>query len=388
MPPKKSPRLLFLVNVDWFFLSHRLPFALAAKNAGYDVIVAAADTGQGKAIEAHGLKFIPIPFSRKGTRLSSELALIPKIFRLYRKLKPDLVHHVSIKPVIYGSIVSRLFPKVPVVNAITGMGFVFSGDEKAGKLRYLVKAAYQIALGKQRMRVIFQNKGDRSAFVQNKLIEIEKTVVIRGSGVDCNAFQPQPQTQHSGRPIVLLASRMIRDKGIAEFVKAASIVKKQFPDARFVLAGMVDNENPNTIPADQLRAWEKQGQAEWWGHREDMVDVIAQASIVTLPTYYPEGVPKILIEAAASGKPIVTTNRPGCNDIVRDGLNGILVPEKDAKALAFALLTLLKNPELRDQYGHEGRRLAVAEFSQEVVVKETLKLYWEMLGANNSTGAK
>ncbi len=381
MPPPKSPRLLFVVNVDWFFLSHRLSLALAAKNAGYDVLVAAADTGDGKTIEAHGLKFIPIPFSRKGTRLSSEMAILPRIFQLYRKLKPDLVHHVSIKPVIYGTMVSRLFPKIAVVNAIPGMGFVFSGDAKADKLRHLVKAAYRIALGKKHMRVIFQNDADRNAFIQDKLIRQHKAVLIRGSGVDCNLFKPKPGKQKTETPIVLLASRRIRDKGIPEFVEAAAIVKADFPQARFVLAGMVDEGNPNAINAEELKSWQIQGHVEWWGHCENMVELISNATIVTLPTYYPEGVPRILIEAAACGKPIVTTNRPGCSDIVRDGINGLLIPEKDAAALAHALLTLLKSPELCDQYGKEGRKLTVAEFSEEIVVGETLRLYREMLNA-------
>lgn len=378
---KPHPRLLFLVNVDWFFLSHRLPIALAAKKAGMEVYVAAADTGHGKTITASGLHFINIPFSRKGTGLFRELLLLPVILRLFLRLRPALVHNVTIKPVIYGSLVARLFSKTAVVNAITGMGFVFSADKKAGRLLRMVKIAYRLALGKKRMRVIFQNESDRSIFLQHKLTSPEKTVLIRGSGVDCELFKPSEAIVDNEKPIVLLASRMIRDKGVETFVEAAQIVKQECPQVRFVLAGMVDEGNPNAISAGCIRGWEEQGLVEWWGHRTDMAGVISRAAVVSLPSYYPEGVPKILIEAAASGKAIVTTNRPGCNDIVKDGVNGILVPEKDPKALAGALIKLLNNPDLRRRYGQEGRNIAVSGFSEDAVVKKTMALYKEVMGS-------
>ena len=357
--------------------------ALAAKEAGYDVWVAAADTGDGEKIKAYGLKFVPIPVSRSGTGLIAELKSLWAIFRVYRKLRPDLVHHISIKPVIYGSLVAKLYPKTPVVNAVTGMGFVFSGDEKASGLKRIVSAAYRFVLSKNKMRVIFQNEADRDAFVNNKLVSANKTVIIRGSGVDASVFKPvKKETDKPGDPIILLASRMIWDKGVAEFVEAAAIVKEHIPDARFILAGKVDDGNPNSVPKEWLQQKTNEGFVEWLGHRDDMLELITKTTIIALPTFYPEGVPKILIEAAAAGKPIVATNRPGCNDIVQDGVNGILIPERDSKALAAAILKLLHDPEKMTQMGKAGRQRVLDEFDVRIVTGQTLELY-RKLGAGS-----
>lgn len=378
----KTTRLLYLVNVDWFFLSHRLPIALAAKEAGYDVWVAAADTGFGHKIREQGLKFIPLPMHRSATGLWSEISVLLFIFGLYRKIKPALAHHVTIKPVIYGSLVARFFRSVSVVNAVTGMGFVFSGDDKASLLKRLALTAYRIAFGQRKLKVIFQNESDRATFVQHKLVKPEKTTLIRGSGVDCNVFKPKDQqTALPEHPVILLASRMIRDKGIAEFAQAAGIVKKQLPGVRFVLAGMIDDSNPNAIPKDQLQEWQSAGLLAWLGHRDDMLELISQASIIALPTYYPEGVPKFLIEAAASGKPIITTNRPGCNDIVKHEINGLLIPERDSEALAGAVIHLLNNPDIMHQMGQAGRKLVLEEFDVKIVIAKTLALYEELLSS-------
>lgn len=378
---KSKKSILFLVNVDWFFLSHRLPVARAAKKNGYTVYVAAADTGYGRKIESNGFNFIDIPFTRKGTNIFKELLMLPRLLYLFFKIKPDIIHNVSIKPVLFGSLIARLFINVKVVNAITGLGFVFSKDAKATTIKRLVTSVYRLSLQNPRQRTIFQNIEDRNVFLEKGFTKYENTLLIKGSGVDCSIFKPGLPLSNDTKHIVLLASRMIWDKGISEFVEAAQIVKNEFPTVRFVLAGLVDEGNPNMVPLSMLKEWNKLGIIEWWGNCDNMVDILQKATIVTLPTYYPEGVPKILIEAAATGKPLITTDRPGCNDIVRDCDNGILIPEKNCDALANAIILLLKNPNLRDLYGNNGRKLVLKEFSEEIVIEKTLEVYAALLNS-------
>lgn len=370
--------ILFVVNVDWFFLSHRLPIATEALNNGAEVCVVTADTGYKEEIESYGFKFFDFPFSRRGTNPIFEAFSLPRLYKLYRKIKPDLVHHVTIKPVIYGSLVARLLKKIKVVNAVTGMGFAFSEDDKAKKISVLVKKAYRVALNRSNVKVIFQNEQDREVFLNECLVEKKQTTLIRGSGVDCEKFKPSKEK--SNEEIVLLASRMIWDKGIQEFVEAAKIVKEQKPEARFILAGKADQGNPNVVPEETLRSWTEEGYVEWLGHVNNMIELVQRSTIVTLPSFYPEGVPKILIESASTGKPIITTNRPGCNDIVMDGENGLLIPERDSQALAGAILSLLNDPQKMDQFGKRGRELVLEEFSEDIVVSKTMKLYDKLLG--------
>lgn len=374
-----NKRLLFVVNTDWFFLSHRLALALAAKEAGFEVWVAAPDTGVGEQIRDHGLHYVPIGLSRSGTAWLKEIGALLGFVRLYRKVRPDIVHLLTIKPVLYGSLAARLYRKMPVVSAVTGTGYVFSENRKGSALQKLVKTAYRIAFGKQQMRVIFQNAADLDFFVGNKLADSGKSILIRGSGVDTDQYSPR-NTPAAGPgantdPVVLMACRMLWDKGVGEFAGAAARVKAKRPEVRFWLAGITDEDAPGSVPSKQLEAWQEQGLLEWLGHRNDMPALIAAASIVALPTHYPEGVPRILIEAAASGKPIVTSDRPGCNDIVRHGLNGLLIPQRDPDALAGAILTLIDDREKMARFGTAGRELACGAFSQETVIAQTLAVY-------------
>lgn len=375
----KKRKILFLVNVDWFFLSHRLPIALEALRGGAEVWVVTADTGYLEEIESYGFKTIDFPFSRSGTNYLRELFSLAHLYRVYSRIKPDLVHHVTIKPVIYGSIIARFFKNLFVINAITGMGFVFSKDKKASGIKSVVRFAYRTALNNKNARVIFQNEEDRRKFVNSNLVKNEQTNLIRGSGVDTNVFKPLKEDS-SHNVSVLLASRMIWDKGIREFVEAADIVRQKRLDVRFILAGKVDDGNPNMVSVETLKSWEDQNKVEWLGHHEDMIGLLQSSTIIALPTFYPEGVPKILIEAASMGKPIITTDRPGCRDIVKNGENGILIPEKDSRALADAILYLLQNPDICQKFGKKGRQLVIDEFSEEKVVSETMDLYDEMLG--------
>lgn len=372
-----SPRLLFVVNQTEFFLSHRLPLALAAKGNGYDVHVATPNSEGVAVIHEASLIHHDVPFSRKGMHPFSELTSLRALFRLYRTLRPDIVHHVTIKPVIYGSVVARLTGVPAVVNAVSGLGYVFiSQGLKAAFLRRAVRWAYRFALNHPNSRVIFQNNDDLELFTRDKLVRPQQAILVKGSGVDLKRFVPTKQPK--GAPVALLASRLLRDKGVYEFVDAARALQNNGVKARFVLAGDVDPGNPASLSAETVGGWDQERVVEWWGPQEDMPAVFAQTHIVCLPSYR-EGLPKVLIEAAACGRPIVATDVPGCREIVRHNDNGLLVPRNDSAALANAVRRLIMDPALRERMGRRGREIAAQEFGLERVVAETLAVYRALL---------
>lgn len=373
--PTEKPLLLFVVNVDWFFLSHRLPLARAARDAGFEVVIAADDSGKSGEILGEGFGFVPFPFSRRGGAITEELWVLFQLLRLYRRLRPALIHHVTVKPVLYGSLAARALDNTAVVNAISGLGYTFISEERATVLRAVTKVLYKVALRRARTRNIFQNPSDLGTFVDMRLARRDQTALVRGSGVDCSLFHPTPEPE--GVPIVVLPSRMLWDKGVREFVEAARRVREE---ARFVLVGDSDPGNFAAIPVQQLRDWVREGVVEWWGHRDDMPQVYSGVNLVVLPSYR-EGLPKVLLEAAASARAVVATDVPGCREIARHGVNGLLVPPRDGAALARAIQDLLRSPELREKFGRAGRDIAVAEFAEGIVVKQTLGLYRELLNA-------
>jgi glycosyltransferase involved in cell wall biosynthesis len=373
----ESPRLLFVVNQTEFFLSHRLPFALEAKRHGYDVHIATPVSLGLAVIQEAGLTHHAVAFSRKGMRPFAELATLRALFRLYRKLSPDIVHHVTIKPVIYGSVVARLTGVPAVVNAVSGLGYVFiSQGRKATFLRRVVRWAYRFALNHPNSRVIFQNNDDLTLFTSDNLVRPQQAMLVKGSGVDLQRFTPKEQPK--GPPVVLFASRLLRDKGVCEFVDAARALQSDGVEVRFVLVGDIDPGNPASLSTETVKGWHQEGVIEWWGQREDMPAVFAQTHIVCLPSYR-EGLPKVLIEAAACGRPIVTTDVPGCREIGRHNDNGLLVPARDSTTLASALRQLIADPALRDRMGRRGREIAAQEFGLERVVAETLAVYRTLL---------
>ena len=371
-------RLLFVVNEVGFFLSHRLPLACAARNAGYEVHIAAPDGVASEQVRANKIFFHPIPINRKGISPLAEIYSMIAMYRLYKKLLPDIVHHVTIKPVLYGGLAARLARVRAVVSAVTGLGFVFVSRGFGMRiLRAGIKAVYRLALDHANSRVIFQNPDDRELFVRESLLLENRTVLIRGSGVDMACFFPHPEPD--GVPLVVLSARMLWDKGVGEFVEAAIKLKAHGVRARFALVGDSDEGNFAAVPITQLSAWRDKGIVEWWGHQGDMPNVLAQAHVVCLPSFYGEGVPKSLIEAAASGRPIVTTNMPGCREIVQNEENGLLVRPRDVDSLVTALRRLIEDGDLRKRFGTRGREIAMAGFSIEQVVAETLAVYKELL---------
>ena len=374
-----APRLLFVVNNPAFFLSHRLPVAEAALSRGYHVHLATPPGDSVGRVRAAGIEWHSIRLGRATKGPATEAATLRDLFALYRRVRPALVHHVTPKPVLYGTPVARAAGVPAVVNAISGMGHVFADSGAAARLlRAGVMAGYRLALRHPRMRVIFQNDDQRAQFLARRWVRPDEAVLIRGSGVDTTRFVP-PAAPRDGVPLVMLAARMLWTKGVREFADAARELRARAVRARFALVGDPDAGNPASIPAAQLRAWEAEGLLEYWGHREDMSTVLSAAHIFCLPSYL-EGLSKSLIEAAAAGLPIVTTNVPGCRDVVTEGVNGLVVPPADPRSLASALARLIDDGALRERMGAASRQRAEREFSLDQVVDAHLRLYAELTG--------
>jgi glycosyltransferase involved in cell wall biosynthesis len=373
-----SPRILFVVNVDWFFLSHRLAIARAVRDRGAEVWVASASTGQEEQIIREGFRYLSIPFRRSGKNVFHEFRTIMKIAKNLHDVKPDLVHNVTIKPVLYSSWLSRYVGRPAIVNNISGLGYVFlAPGAKARFLRSVVRMAYRVALTGDRVRVLFENPDDIESFVAKGIVEKRQTVLIRGTGVDVDVFRPFPE--QPGVPVVMFASRMLKDKGAVELVDAARLLRDWKVSVRMVFVGEPDPDNPATVTESELREWVDEGVVEWWGHKTEMERILPLAAIVVLPSYR-EGLPKVLQEAASAGRPIVATDVPGCREVVRDGWNGYLVPPRDHARLATAIRRLVEAPALRARMGKNSREMAIKEFRIEKVSADTLAVYNELLG--------
>ncbi|HDS16248.1 MAG TPA: glycosyltransferase [Proteobacteria bacterium] len=377
------PTILFLVTDDWFFLLHRRALALAAQQAGCRVLVATAPGPRVAEIKSLGFPHFPLKLRRSSRNPLRELLACWDIAGLYRRQRPDLVHQVSIKPIIYGSLAARLTGIGAVVNAVTGLGFVFiTGGAGKNYLRRLVEAAYRLAGGGRRVRFLFENPDDRRHFLDRKIVGPEKTRLILGSGVDLERFSASfsSPSDPAAAPVVLLAARMLWHKGIREYVEAARLLLQEGLNAEFWLAGMPDTSNPAAVSIARLLYWHGQGVVRWLGYQKDMPALYRQVDIVCLPTRYREGIPVTLLEAAACGKSLVATDMPGCREIVRSGENGFLVPPGSVSELAAALKTLLLDPALRRRFGLRGRQLVAQEFSDKKVIAATFSVYHELLG--------
>jgi glycosyltransferase involved in cell wall biosynthesis len=370
-------RLLFLVTEDWYFISHRLPLALAAKAAGYEVIIASRFGEHRKRLEAEGFSLRPISMRRRGASLLDEVLSIVELRRLYREVAPDIIHHVALKPVVFGSLAASGLQGVWLVNAVAGLGFLFSSDRTSVRLvRPMVHFALRCLLRRPRSIVIVQNSSDREELIKHGRLDPSRVRLIPGAGVDLECFVSAPEP--TGVPIVAFAGRMLWSKGVGDFVEAARLLRTRGVAGRFVLIGEPDVGSRDAVPRETLDAWAREGLVELWGRRGDMPAVLMSVHVVCLPSVYGEGVPKILLEASACARPIVTTDRPGCRDAVRQGETGLLVPPGDRGQLASALERLLLNPALRRRFGEAGRRLAEREFDVKTVVATTLAIYSEL----------
>jgi glycosyltransferase involved in cell wall biosynthesis len=378
MTPPRT--LVFLLMEDWFFASHFWARGLAAKAAGWRVVLVARESEAARRIEASGIEFHPAALNRRRLNPFKELAVAWQLARLYRALKPDLVHHIALKPIILGGLAARLAGVKSVINAPIGLGFVFSSHKPLARvLRPLVRLALRATLTPKHGVVIFENPDDRDALAGAGLVPPEATLVIRGAGVDTAKFAPAPEPPAPVR--ILLAARMIREKGIPDFVEAARMLRGK---AEFLLAGAPDAGNPDSLTEAELRGFEAEGVVRWLGPVADVAALLAGVHIFCLPSTYREGLPKAVLEAMSSGKPVVATDIPGCREAVVDGETGFLVPPRTPEALAAALERLIADPALRARMGAAGRRRVEENFSDAIICAATLKVYDSLIPARSA----
>lgn len=370
--------LLIVVNDANFFLSHRLAVAEGARRAGYVVIVATMPGPGVERICELGFTHYSLPLSRSGVNIAREFYAWLSIWRLLWTLKPEILHLVTIKPVLYGGIAARLAPVGGVVAAISGLGSIFTSiDIRSKILKILVRVMYRFAFGKNNTRVIFQNPDDRNKLLNCGAVRLSKTELIPGSGVDLTLYSAKPEPL--GTPVVCFAARLLKDKGVVEFVEAAKLLHSRGVVARFLLVGDIDLNNPGSVTPDMIERWKEEDHVELLGYRENISDIFSNSHVITLPSYYGEGLPKVLIEAAACGRAVVTTDHPGCRDAIEADVTGLLVPIKDSGALADAIEWLISNPENRKQFGEAGRRLAERAFDVEKVVDAHIRIYQQLV---------
>jgi glycosyltransferase involved in cell wall biosynthesis len=369
-------RIILVSNTDWYLYNFRLSLAQYLRAQGCEVLLVSPEGHYAAALQEQGFRWLPWKLGRQTLAPWRELGALRQLERLYRRLRPDLVHQHTVKPVLYGSLAARLAGVPAIVNSVTGLGYVYlSRTAKARLLRPLVTRFYRLALNqalKARPAVIFENASDRQFFIEQRIISTERSWLIEGVGVDPRRFTPQPEPE--GAPVVLFAGRLLWDKGLGVLVEAARLLHRQIAAARVVLVGEPDPGNPATVDEATLRAWQAEGAVEWWGWRADMPAVYAGSQVVVLPSLG-EGVPTTLLEAAACGRPIVASDVPGCRAIVTPGENGLLVPPNDPQALAQALATLLADPALRGRMGAGGRQAILAKFTIEQINAATLAVY-------------
>lgn len=368
--------ILYLVTEDWYFWSHRLNVARAARGAGARVIVA---TSRGKfagRIASEGFEFAHVPFDRSSLNPLRDLKTLATIWQTYRKYRPDLVHHVAAKPIFYGSIAARLTGVPAILNAIAGMGFLFMDQSPSTRLaRRFFETGLRSGLRQRAMHVIVQNSDDYKMLRKLGIPE-DHITVVPGSGIDLDAY-PLASEPPSPPVVAVCAARMLWSKGILELVEAARILAERCAPIRIRILGSTD-ANPSRIPGGVLRAWQEEGIVELAGHSDDVAGEYARAHIAVLPSYR-EGLPKALLEAASCGRPLIATDVPGCREICRDGQTGMLVPPRDAVSLANALELLARDPELRRRLGRRAREVVKHEYASSVVENITLDTYSKLL---------
>jgi glycosyltransferase involved in cell wall biosynthesis len=382
MSPVTPRRIVLFANTDWYLYNFRRSLALALRDDGHDVLLLSPPGEYGARLQALGLRWEPAPMDRRSLNPLGELQLLAWLVRLFKRERPDLVHGFTIKCAVYGSLAARAAGVPARVNAVAGMGYVFtSNDLKARLLRTPVRLLLRLALGGRGARLILQNPDDVALFAKARLVDPAQVRLIPGSGVDCSRFAAGPPVPAAdGCYRVLLAARLLWDKGLAEFIEAARALRGQGRSIRFLLAGMPDAGNPASVAEAQVRAWVDEGLVEWLGHVDDMPALLGAVDLVVLPSYR-EGLPKTLIEAAACGRALVTTDVPGCREVVTDGVDGLRVPARDAPALAAAIARLQDDPALAERLGAQARLKALAEFDERSVIYRTKAVYDEIVAS-------
>jgi glycosyltransferase involved in cell wall biosynthesis len=372
-------KVILFANTDWYLYNFRRSLAIGAKAAGHEVVLLSPAGPYARKLLDFGLRWVAAPMERRSLNPVRELALLVWLWRLIRKERADIVHGFTIKCAVYGALAARMAGAARV-NGVTGMGYVFVSEERLARvLRPIVRALMRVALGGARARLVLHNADDVSLFTRNGVVQASQIRLIPGSGVDCERFLPPTMhgaERQKGPSRVVLAARMLWDKGVREFVEAARILKQEGRDLCFILAGQPDPGNPAAIPVQVLADWRTAGLADWLGHVDDMPRLLASADVVVLPSYR-EGLPKSLIEAAACGRPLITTDVPGCREVVNNGVDGLLVPAGDAAALAQAIARVLDDAPLARKLGEAARVKAVAEYDERRIVALTLDVYRE-----------
>jgi len=374
-------RLLFVVNVDWFFLSHRLPIALAAKERGYEIHLATEFIDHAGELSGLGFHLHPLRSMRGRVGVVRSLSTMLALVKLFRRVKPDIVHLVTVRPVVLGGIAARIARVPSVLSAVSGLGYVFlDTGVRAVLRRAVVSRLYSMALRHRNLRVVFQNRDDRDEIAALAGLADGQADIIRGSGVDLAAFAPS--TPPPGVPLVMLAARLLRDKGVLDFAAAARLLHQAegtpASGVRCVLVGDIDPGNPASLSSEELSHIAAEGAVEVWGARAEMHEVLPLASVIVLPSYR-EGLPRVLVEAAACGRAVVTTDVPGCRDAVEPDVTGLLVPPKDPQSLARAVRTLVDDPIRRAAMGRAGRAFAERSFDIRDIVDRHLEIYGQLL---------
>ena len=372
-------KILFISNVDWFFISHRLPIATEAIKKGYEVHLATRFTDKKSFLIKKGFVIHSIELDRTQKNLINFSRTLAQIFKIVYKVNPNIIHAITIKPVIIAGFASKVF-NIPFVASISGLGYVFvSKGIKSTLTKFVVTLLYKLALSGQKIKVIFQNVDDEKIISRICNLKLNQKILIHGSGVDLDVYKPK--NKKSKDKIILFASRLLKSKGILEFVKSAELLKLK--NIKFLIAGKLDHENPDCIEFEQINDWVSRGIVDYVGYNENIINLINNANIVVLPSYYGEGLPKILIEASACGVPIITTNHPGCRDAIINEVTGLLVPVKDYRALSSAILRLIKSPQLSKKMGESGRKLALEKYDIKKVVNKHISIYENLISEIN-----
>jgi len=372
-------KLIFLSTEDSTFWSHRLGLARKLRDAGVDVVIMIRAGEHCSRLKKEGFRIIPWSISRRSLNPFMEFRSFLQVVSVYREEHPDMVHHIALKPIVYGSLAAAGLGGIPAMNTVTGLGPVFVRRNVTNRmLRSALVKVLRVCFRAKGSRVVVQNEDDRELLTGAKIASAEKTSVIAGFGVNTEHFVPSPEPD--GEFVVMLPARMLWEKGVGEFVEAGQELHSWCQSVRMVLVGGPDPNNPGCIPERRLREWVASGSVEWWGHQEDMRSVLGRSHLVCLPSYR-EGLPKVLLEAGACERAVVTTDVAGCREVVRDEVNGLLVPSRDSKALAGAIRRLLGDSKLRKKLAAAGRQRAEREFSSEIILASTLDLYREVLGS-------
>ena len=372
----QSPHLLMVLNdIDWFW-SHRLPLVQALLDKGWSLTLATAGSSKDQGIKDMGIDSYDLPDHTSAFNPLLHISIIGSIKHAIQDMQPDLVHAITIRHAFYTGIAARFCGHKKLVLTVAGLGSLFSRKSfKASCIRFLAKPLLRFAFDRAGVFLIFQNPDDQKALIDHAIVKVERTSVIKGSGVDIEVFQPAPFIQNSEKPVILFASRLLIEKGIKEFIAAARILKDR---ADFIVAGDIYAKNPHSLTREEVQSWHDEGIITWLGQHSDMASLFARSTLVTLPSYYGEGVPKVLLEAMACGRPIITTDLPGCRETVDHKKTGLLIPGQDVEALIESITYMLDNPTLLKTYGAAARKKVEGEFTTQAVVQKTLSVYHNM----------